>query len=539
MGGGRGERWSEQIDELQAAQSIYGANRFTILHSNGVPEPKQLIYSECSDQPVDFDLLRQHDPSEHGDWTIVCRNIIDVRVPARGLLISILYGSESGEPTAAGIVKHLPPVQVCITLKSDSGPFMTASACWMKESLRASLEEELQNICEYEKSSAIFTCCEYVKSFVDDNCHDGTLIFNDSDMVRVLLQYNASREERDFLDGVHTCDICYEELQGSLFTRLEDCEHFYCSSCLTTSLTIHITEGDLDSVMCPSTDCRRRLEPHEIRAIVSNELYDRWEALTLKRALDKMPDAAYCPRCKTLSLEDAEDNSADCPRCLFVFCTLCEESRHPGVECVGPETKLKILQQKAAGGGQDAITQLRRKEQEYKSLIEVQKISKSCPVCGMAIQRTEGCNKMTCSSCGSYFCWLCNADISVDGYDHFKDGKRCVLFDQQEILRWERRWEMQVGFQQAAMIRHDIMEEYDIGEHHQEPNRVQAQRPPRRDKNITNCPNCGQVNYRVGGNNHIHCWSCTRYYCAVCRLVLHKRGGNHFAKNGKGCPQHS
>jgi len=537
MGGHSEDLWAEQMDELEAAQSIYGANQFTILHSEGIPELEKMLCSESSGQPVDFDLLRQHGPSKDCDWTIVCRNIIEVRVPDRGLLVSLSYDSESEEPAAAGIVNHLPAVQVCITLKSDAVPLLTASSCWMKESLQTSLENELKNLCQYENSSAIFTCSEYVKSFIDDNCNDSAFIFNDSDMLRVLLQFNASRKERDFIDGTHTCTICYEEMPGSLFTRLENCEHFFCTSCLETSLTIHITEGNLDSVLCPSIDCRRGLEPHEIRSIVSGDLYDRWEALTLKRALDKMPDAAYCPRCKTLSIEDAEDNSADCPRCLFVFCTLCEESRHPGVECVGPETKLKILQQKAAGGGQDAVQQLRIKEQEYKSLIEVQKISKSCPACGMAIQRTEGCNKMTCSSCGSYFCWLCNADISVDGYDHFKDGKNCVLFDQQEILRWERRWEMQVGFQQAAMIRHDIMGEYDIGEHRQEPDRIQAQRPPRRDLNMTNCPNCGQVNYRIGGNNHIHCWSCTRYYCAVCRLVLHKRGGNHFAKNG--CPQHS
>lgn len=72
----------------------------------------------------------------------------------------------------------------------------------------------------------------------------------------------------------------------------------------------------------------------------------------------------------------------------------------------------------------------------------VQKSSKACPVCGMAIQKQEGCNKMTCGSCGAYFCYRCNKPIS--GYEHFRDGG-CVLFELSDIMRWEHELQDQIN----------------------------------------------------------------------------------------------
>ena len=44
-----------------------------------------------------------------------------------------------------------------------------------------------------------------------------------------------------------------------------------------------------------------------------------------------MPDVVFCPRCSSACLEDAQ-NCAQCPKCFFAFCSLCNESWHPGIE---------------------------------------------------------------------------------------------------------------------------------------------------------------------------------------------------------------
>lgn len=40
---------------------------------------------------------------------------------------------------------------------------------------------------------------------------------------------------------------------------------------------------------------------------------------------------------------------------------------------------------------------------------QAQKMAKRCPRCGMATQKAEGCNKMSCGGCGAYWCWCASA----------------------------------------------------------------------------------------------------------------------------------
>jgi hypothetical protein len=54
-----------------------------------------------------------------------------------------------------------------------------------------------------------------------------------------------------------------------------------------------------------------------LAALVSAEEVQRVEDLTLQRALDKMSDLIYCPRCQAPALED-NDHCTQCPKCALM-----------------------------------------------------------------------------------------------------------------------------------------------------------------------------------------------------------------------------
>ena len=142
---------------------------------------------------------------------------------------------------------------------------------------------------------------------------------------------------------------------------------------------------------CPDTDCRELLQPHEIKGIADDELFERWTELSFKHAIASDPDFTHCPRCGGVAIEDTEDCSADCCVCHFVFCILCHDARHPGVQCVSAEAKLRMLREKAAGGSAEAIAAMRKKELELASLQLIEKTSKPCPACGEYVCWFVGC----------------------------------------------------------------------------------------------------------------------------------------------------
>ena len=107
-----------------------------------------------------------------------------------------------------------------------------------------------------------------------------------------------------------------------------------------------------------------------IKGLLSDEQNSRLEAVELERTLNHMMDAVYCPRCSTISLED-QDNCAQCSKCFYVFCSLCNESWHPGSGCLNAEDKLELMRRRMAGN-KSGEQEFRRREQELQSLAHIQ-----------------------------------------------------------------------------------------------------------------------------------------------------------------------
>ena len=63
---------------------------------------------------------------------------------------------------------------------------------------------------------------------------------------------------------------------------------------------------------------------------------------------------------------------------------------------------------------------LRRILEEERSETFVKKNCKHCPGCRAIVSKVAGCNKMTCTKCQIYFCWICGTVLpKTSPYLHF------------------------------------------------------------------------------------------------------------------------
>jgi len=86
-----------------------------------------------------------------------------------------------------------------------------------------------------------------------------------------------------------------------------------------------------------------------------------------------------------------------CGSCLSHICTDCKSLAHEGVSCA---------EYRDATDGSNAFA-------EYRAANNV----KDCPRCKAPMQKTYGCNHMTCR-CGAHFCWVCLADFGSEHACH-------------------------------------------------------------------------------------------------------------------------
>lgn len=410
-----------QLDELRAVKAILGDEVSVFLDDTLVD---------------DLDDFEQS--NDHGCQKVTVFIVADLEVS--GVSIHL---ERAGEPVGkCGTVQHLPPVQLRATYDpsvylsdapnpTEKGIVLSLSSCWMigkAASIKAQLEEVLVNLVEAVDPSEpiIYIACEEVRQQLE-KLHELVYDVDDaSKMHRFLLAFNIRRRNELFKYQSHECGVCFDVKDGTRFFRFE-CGHAFCVECSRALVISSINACDVH-VKCPDTTCRELLQPHEIKDIVGNDqIFDTWTELSFKHAIACDPEFTHCPRCGGVAIEDDEENCADCGVCFWVFCTLCHDSRHPGVECVSAETKLEMLRAKAAGGSAQAVAALRKKEQEFKSLSLIEKTTKVCPSCGQGVERSQGCNKMTCI-CGQMFCFRCGKPVR--GYEHFKEGGSCILFDE-------------------------------------------------------------------------------------------------------------
>uniref|UniRef100_A0A3B3QTA8 RBR-type E3 ubiquitin transferase n=1 Tax=Paramormyrops kingsleyae TaxID=1676925 RepID=A0A3B3QTA8_9TELE len=191
---------------------------------------------------------------------------------------------------------------------------------------------------------------------------------------------------------------------------------------------------DYPSTSAPAfTLSSKWLSRAQVKLLVGEELFARYDRLLLQSSLDLMADVVYCPRkmCHSAVMTEPNATMGICPSCQFAFCVLCKRAYHGVSECQTTAEELQSLREdylSASAEGKRFLEQrygkmvIQRAIEESFSREWLDQNCKGCPRCGTNIQKIDGCNKMTCTSCKQYFCWLCLSLLTHGNpYSHFNN----------------------------------------------------------------------------------------------------------------------
>ncbi|DAZ98226.1 TPA: hypothetical protein N0F65_011694 [Lagenidium giganteum] len=273
-------------------------------------------------------------------------------------------------------------------------------------------------------------------------------------LIRSISSYLGIQHEDTFY-----CQICFESTRTTDSVELTTCGHRFCRDCFVQYLTVKINNAQLHPVCffeeqqanerttSPATTttlvCGRVIHVDDIQAIVSSEMWMKYQRFKLHKENDRARDCPFCNHAHIVAIPDnAESLECMCESCHKTYCFV-HSNAHIGRTCAEYEREIAATE-KINRAAMDAI-------------------SKPCPGCNCPVEKNGnmlicwccagfgagkadvpstgllvgGCDHMTCQHCKTNFCWLCNAII--DGYvaQHFewwnRDGCPSLQFHADEL----------------------------------------------------------------------------------------------------------
>ena len=125
---------------------------------------------------------------------------------------------------------------------------------------------------------------------------------------------------------------------------------------------------------------------------------------------------------------------AICAECDFRFCTFCYNASHGSRPCKFSADEIRKAAEEYETAKRDSdglkVAELKKrygsniedKFNELKTLKLIMDTTTKCPKCGQPIEKSDGCNKMTCTKCKCYFCYVCGEICDpAQPYSHYQN----------------------------------------------------------------------------------------------------------------------
>ncbi|KAI1332995.1 hypothetical protein F5Y16DRAFT_414793 [Xylariaceae sp. FL0255] len=231
-----------------------------------------------------------------------------------------------------------------------------------------------------------------------------------------------SNLERAVRDGQMTeCGICFDEFPLNRMIRCEgETMHWFCRTCLRSQAETQIGMSRYELTCMSMDECSAGFSAAQKALFLDENLttaLDRIEQEIMLReaGIENLETCPFCPYAAEYPpVEVDKEFRCENDECQRVSCRMCRKDTHIPKSCAEAD----------ADRGLDARHIL--EEAMSEALIRQNPFVK-----------TDGCNKIRCTKCGTTQCDVCRKTIK--GYDHFNDVRRggkagqCPLFDSAEV----------------------------------------------------------------------------------------------------------
>jgi hypothetical protein len=204
------------------------------------------------------------------------------------------------------------------------------------------------------------------------------------------------------------CPICYDEISAPVQLA---CGHCYCTACIRHFL---VTSPDTKifplCCMGDENNCRVPIPIPTLQRFLPPQQFNHLLEVVFVTHIERFPqEFKYCKTPDCSQVYRADNSLAlsvlHCPSCLSTVCSSCHEEAHAGMSCA--ERKLHS----------NPAEQERLNDQ-----LAMRSGFKKCPTCKVWIEKTEGCNHMSCK-CGAHICWVCmNTFTLATIYEHMNEA---------------------------------------------------------------------------------------------------------------------
>ncbi|KAG4078776.1 hypothetical protein HA402_015366 [Bradysia odoriphaga] len=200
-------------------------------------------------------------------------------------------------------------------------------------------------------------------------------------------------EQQGFIHSTEKfqCVICYSDIEAHDGVVMRECLHQFCIDCIRH--TINLCEEA--EVKCPAIDCIGFVHDREIRSLLTQAEFDKYNSKTLRIAECKASNSYHCKKanCEGWCIVDDEVTIFFCPLCNSENCLACQ-AIHAGRNCKQYQVELRY-----AGMSDD------EKSEEQLDKIVRDNNGMRCTTCKIVIMKREGCDFLVCSMCKTELCW--------------------------------------------------------------------------------------------------------------------------------------